>query len=185
MYSEKYNKLFWGLIITLLDFRIMGFNILPDIVGYIMIIYALTDLEKHHSDYEKAKPFAVALLIFSITDIYQTNGNILNGFTINNSTIIFMIISSITLILDTFMVYYIINPIIQLVQNSNFYELKKITKFRWKAYLVVNLIFLAIIPFTINLSEHVITWITIVLVLLMFVVKILFISLIKRLSKIY
>lgn len=39
-----FSKLFWGFLIILLDFRIQGFDILPDIIGYLMIYSGLTQL---------------------------------------------------------------------------------------------------------------------------------------------
>ncbi len=185
MYSEKYNKLFWGLVITLFDFRIMGFNILPDLIGYIIIISALLSLQSHHKGYGKAKMFAIVLLVLSVTDIYQIDDNILNGFTVNTTTIIFMIISSITVILDILMVYFIINTILELALSSNFDELYETAQFRWKAYLIINSIFLLVSPFMINVPEDIVILIIIPLTLIVMIIKIMFIGLIRQVSKVY
>lgn len=185
MYRDKYNKLYWGLIIILLDIRIMGFDVLPDLWGYIMILSALSSLESSHKGFGKAKPFAIVLLILSIMDIYQINGNALNGFTVNNTTIIFMMITTVAIAMDIFMVYYITISIMELAENSNLNELYEITLCRTKSYVVSNLIFLAIIPFTLNMPQDIVIGISIVSGLVVFVVKILFVNLIRMTSKVF
>ena len=183
MYSDKYSKLYRGLIIILLDFRIMGFDVIPDLVGYIMILSAIASLEGYHKEIGKAKPFAIGLLILSITDIYQINENVLNGFTINNTTIIFMIITAVSVVMDIFMVYYITHSIMELTKRNNLNKLYETTHYRVKSYVVVNLIFLAIIPFTLNMPEDVVIGISILSGLVVFIMKILFINLIRQTSK--
>ena len=65
-----YNKMFWGFIVIFLDFRIGGFDIIPDFVGFIMIFQALSELELKNDIFSKARNFAGPMILLSIPDIY-------------------------------------------------------------------------------------------------------------------
>lgn len=54
-----YSKLFWGFLILLLDFRINGFDIIPDLIGYLFISNGLGMLNTWNPHFEQAKKFAL------------------------------------------------------------------------------------------------------------------------------
>lgn len=94
-----------------------------------------------------------------------------------------MMITTVSVAMDIFMVYYITNSIMELTKNSNLNKLYEITHYRAKSYVVVNLIFLAIIPFTLNMPQDIVIGVSIVSGLVVFVVRILFVNLIRMTSK--
>jgi hypothetical protein len=65
------GKVFWGYFLILLDFRVNGLDILPDFVGYFLIIAGLAGLSAESVWFGKAKPFAWISLLLSLSDIYQ------------------------------------------------------------------------------------------------------------------
>lgn len=62
---------FWGLMFTVINFRIQGFDIVPDIVGYIMVIIGLGRIEKYSGSFSSAKIAAYLLTVLSLFNIYQ------------------------------------------------------------------------------------------------------------------
>lgn len=50
--ATNFNKIFWGLLLVILDFRIKQFDVIPDFVGYILVALgcrALATLSSHFS----------------------------------------------------------------------------------------------------------------------------------------
>jgi len=61
----------WGLIITAINIRIQGFDIFPDVVGYIMVIVGLGKIEKYELKFSSAKKMAYVLTVLSLINIVQ------------------------------------------------------------------------------------------------------------------
>lgn len=61
------GKVFWGYFLILLDFRVNGLDILPDFVGYFLIIAGLAGLSAESVWFGKAKPFAWISLLLSLS----------------------------------------------------------------------------------------------------------------------
>jgi len=55
-----FGKIFWGFLFFF-DFRIQGFDILPDIIGYWLIYIGLKELVSMSSHFAAAQKYAVVL----------------------------------------------------------------------------------------------------------------------------
>ncbi|MFO7612964.1 MAG: hypothetical protein R6W99_10900 [Clostridia bacterium] len=66
----SYRKLFWGFIF-LFDFRIGGFDILPDFIGFIFIYIGLRALSGRNIEFKRAGNLALPLIFMSVFDLYQ------------------------------------------------------------------------------------------------------------------
>ncbi|MEL7654754.1 MAG: hypothetical protein AAGU75_02470 [Bacillota bacterium] len=62
---------FWGLLFTVINIRIQGFDIVPDIIGYIMIIIGLGRIEKYEEKFNSAKKISYVLAVMALVSIYQ------------------------------------------------------------------------------------------------------------------
>ncbi|MDF3000113.1 MAG: hypothetical protein K0Q48_232 [Bacillota bacterium] len=62
---------FWGLILTAINIRIQGFDIVPDPIGYIMAIVGLGRIKVYDSYFEHAKKVTLILLVLSLINVYQ------------------------------------------------------------------------------------------------------------------
>lgn len=62
---------FWGLLFTVINIRIQGFDIVPDIVGYVMIIIGLGRIEKYEEKFASAKKISYLLAVLALLNIYQ------------------------------------------------------------------------------------------------------------------
>ena len=63
--------IFVGALVIIFSFRVNGFDIFPNFVGYILVCYGLRQLEEYHPLLRKAKIFAAANLMLSLPEIYS------------------------------------------------------------------------------------------------------------------
>lgn len=71
MVTQAFNKLFWGFLLILLDFRIGGWDLLPDIIGFILFYLALQSLMGQSVFFQKAVGLNIAMIIISVTYMYE------------------------------------------------------------------------------------------------------------------
>ena len=145
-----YIKLFWGFLF-LFDFRIQGFDILPDIVSYLFFYFGSVELAYENKKFNKAKEYAITLVFLSILNIYQVQVKIeYFSFSLFNS--LQMLIGTAVFILDLLMVYYIIAGIVEIAKEAGENKLVDTANGRWRLYLVTGItvylggIFAFIIP---------------------------------------
>lgn len=130
----NYRKLFWGFIF-LFDFRIGGFDILPDIIGFILIFIGLNAMKDLNPHYRRSSVLALPLIFISFFDIYQNPSaqasmfNILIGIAVG--------------VLSILTVYGICMGIADEAGKTGDSELGGKALNRWKLYLVTNIIILA------------------------------------------
>ncbi|HWQ77704.1 MAG TPA: hypothetical protein VN381_02750 [Anaerovoracaceae bacterium] len=65
------KTVFWGLLFTAVNIRIMGFDIVPDFIGYIIVIMGLKKIEAYEGRFTSAKRMAQVLTAVSLINIYQ------------------------------------------------------------------------------------------------------------------
>jgi len=63
--------IFAGALFIILDFRVMGFDVIPDFVGCILILGGLRRLEVYSPLLRRGKIFAAVNLALSLTDFYS------------------------------------------------------------------------------------------------------------------
>ncbi|MFO7835161.1 MAG: hypothetical protein R6V83_00775 [Candidatus Thorarchaeota archaeon] len=66
-----FKLVFWGLLISVLYFRLHGFNIIPDFLGYIAIFVGLGSTKELSSQFELSRIAVLILVPFSLADIYE------------------------------------------------------------------------------------------------------------------
>lgn len=146
-----FSKIFIGLIF-LFDFRINGFDILPDIIAYIFIYQGLKILSERNINFEKAKNLALPLIFLSILDIYQNTIPVdqLGRSSYGGLTIF---IGIIMIIVNLMMIYRICIGIKEEAYKVNDSELALKSLKRWNLYLGVNITFLIamLLPFLLPL----------------------------------
>lgn len=65
-----FNRIFWGLLFVVLDIRISSVDlVLPDFVGYILIVSGLSRLAPHHQWFRTARILAIILIFVSLTTL--------------------------------------------------------------------------------------------------------------------
>jgi hypothetical protein len=71
MYAEGLNKFYWGFLFIMIDFRISGFDILPDIVGFILFAVGFGLLASGSGFFARASNLNIAMILLSIFSIYE------------------------------------------------------------------------------------------------------------------
>lgn len=132
----NYKKLFWGFIF-LFDLRIGGFDLLLDIIGFILIFMALNAMKQQNEHYGRSSILAIPLIFMSIFNIYQNPAAQANWFSI----IIGVLIS----ILSIATVYGICMGIKEQATKIGDANLSSETMTKWKLYLISNVIILFVI----------------------------------------
>lgn len=131
-----FDKIFWGFLF-MFDFRIQGFDILPDIVGYFLIYSGLEKLAERNEHFRKARKYALPLAVISILDMYEIKRP-LTG-TLDPSTFFFLAIGVIILIINLLMIYHVCSGIAEMARDKNNSELEITATKRWRFYLYVSI----------------------------------------------
>lgn len=153
MYWKGYNRLFWGIIITIFHINIGYINIIPDFIGYILIYSGLNILALQHKVYEKAKMPAALLVLLTLKDIWNDpNNNILTG-QIYKLSLATLIISTLVAIIKLYLIYLLCNGIYEICKERGLEEIMSSAKNIWKNYFFVALAYLIYAPFSINLEQ--------------------------------
>ena len=79
MNESGFNKLYWGFLFIMLSFRIQGFDIFPNIVGYLFFASGFRQLISSNEYFRIAAKYNFPMIILSILTIYQApaqNGGI-------------------------------------------------------------------------------------------------------------
>lgn len=155
MYAKGYKQLFWAMVFISFNINIGFINILPDFIGYIYIYSSLCILSSQHKLYEKGKIPAVILILLTLKDIWNDpNSNILTG-EVYNVGLFTLIIGSVVLIIKIYLIYILCMGIYRLCKDRGLNELMENVMFSMKFYLIISLIYLAFLPFSINLYSEV------------------------------
>lgn len=138
MNESGFSKLYWGFLFIMLDFKIQGVDILPDIVGYIFFAVGLSLLAENSMYFKKAANFNIPMLILSIFSIYEKpaqNGGIQLGLL----GLFGIPITIAILILSLVVVYYLFMGIKDIAQLHGQLDIYEEADKRWKQFLLLQL----------------------------------------------
>lgn len=138
MVEKGLNKLFWGFIFIMLSFRIQGFDILPDVVGYLLFAFAFKDLISSSDFFSKASKYNIALIVLSIFSIYERPTQA-EGIHLGSLGILGVIIGIAALILNLLVVYNIFMGINEIAYTQEKYDLAEDSQKKWKLYLMLQI----------------------------------------------
>ena len=76
MRRKAFIKIFWGLLFVLFDITINSVDlILPDFIGYILIVRGLSLLTPEYRSFRKAKVFGIIMIFVSIPSFFEIDAN--------------------------------------------------------------------------------------------------------------
>lgn len=140
--EDGFKKLFWGFLFIMIDFRIMGFDILPDVVGYIFFALGLTALISNSAYFSKARSVNIPMIILSLFSIYQRQAQN-NGFSaqlfVGYSSILGIFFAIASIVLDLLTVYYIFMGIKDMADKCEQIEIFSEADRRWNQYLLLTI----------------------------------------------
>jgi len=123
------------------DFRINGFDLLPDFIGYLLIFLGLSALVNLNEKFNKAKILSLPLIVISVLDIYQSPVQLNSGL-LEPKAMILSIVGIISIILNILMIYNICIGIEEKAKESGNFVLGTLARSRWNLYLIFQIILL-------------------------------------------
>lgn len=174
MMQTAFQQLIWGFLLVFLNFNIIFVDILPDFIGFMLILSSLKQLEKQSAHFGKAKPFAFVMIFYSIPTFFGKG-----GIGIANTTdFTWILYDQIAHILLLFIVYWICQGIAECADKLDLHTIEKQAKHRWNLLFIVSICYLVLEPFTLNVS--ILTNIMVLLLVLFLLSIILFLALLFR-----
>lgn len=142
MIETSFKKLYWGFIFIMLGVKIQGFDILPDIVGYILFAYAFKDLGSKSNFFTSASKYNIPMIILSIFSIYQ-RPNTEPGIHFGTLGIWGISISIASFILNLLVMYNLFMGIKDIADKHSQYELGYESSKKWNQYLMYEFAIIA------------------------------------------
>lgn len=174
------NKVFWGLLFVLIDFNINHFDILPDFIGYIIVVFGLSELVPFSHLFSKARFVAIVLAGCSIPAMFMVEINLLDGFQPSEDVFMILIAATILTLIHLVFIYFFLKGLMELAVKSNLPGLAEKTQKQLTAYMVVSLAVAALSPFALNLTDQKAIFLIFTSAIASFVVQIMVLALIRR-----
>lgn len=132
-----FDKMFWGFLF-LFDFRIQGFDILPDLIGYFLFMFGLEQVINKSHYFALARKLTLPLILLSIFDLFEVQVPVYRlNFDVPN--LLMMLVGIIYLISNVLMVFNITRGIAEMARFQRRYELENKSKQRWLYYLYLQM----------------------------------------------
>ncbi|WP_238881721.1 hypothetical protein [Clostridium sp. YIM B02551] len=138
MVEKGLSKLYLGFIFIMLSFRIQGFDIFPDVVGYVLFAFAFRDLNSRSEFFSLASKYNIALIVLSIFSIYQRPTQA-EGIHFGSLGILGAVIGIVVVVLNLLVVYNIFMGIHDVAYTQEQYELAEASQKKWKLYLTLQI----------------------------------------------
>ncbi|MBY0121845.1 hypothetical protein [Bacillus sp. S/N-304-OC-R1] len=177
------NKIFWGLIFVLVDLNIVYFDLLPDIIGYLIVVSGLSQLQPHSSYFSKAKVFGILLALSSLVIVFINPPIPMEEFGISNITLFSLLTQTIHSILHLFLIIYAVQGLIVVAEKEEFFHLQESAKKGLRIYIIGTLAALAAMPFVWNADESKSFLIIIISALVTIIIEIIILVLLRRFRK--
>lgn len=132
------NKLYWGFLFIMISFRIQGFDILPDIVGYLFFASGFNNLASSSTYFITASKYNIPMIILSIFSIYQSpvQGG---GIQLGSLGIFSIPLAIVSFVLNLLVVYNLFMGIKDIAQKQEQFGLVKESDERWNQYKILQI----------------------------------------------
>jgi len=167
-----FRRLFWG-VLFLFTFRINGFDILPDVIGYLFIAVGLNDLHSRSRTFATGRTLAFVAAVLAIFTVIQSPQPGLFISTLNLGL----------LVVELLLFFQICTGISELARSRNEHALADTAMSRWRWFLGLNLVALALTLFGVFIPVLVLSILPVFLIALtiaMFVILALMMGLMSR-----
>lgn len=135
MVRDSFNKFFWGFLFIMFDFRIQGFDILPDIIGYILFTMGFLTLAARSDHFAKGKTYNMIMAVLSIFSIYEQPAQG-GGVHINVTGTIVALVSIVMLLL---IVYHLLMGIKEMAARQNQPGIAEEAEKKWTFFLIYQI----------------------------------------------
>lgn len=133
MIEKGLNNFFWGFLFISLNFRICGFDILPDVIGFILFAMAFSQIKEYSQHFSKASTLNIFTLILSIFSIYEVKNNN-SGITFGILGPFSILVGLASLILTLYVIYNLFMGMKEMLNNHDKHMLAEEADDRWSQY---------------------------------------------------
>lgn len=135
MVTSAFRNLFWGFLLVLVDFRLAGFDILPDVVGYLFFYIAIRTLEEHSGFFSQAKVFTVAMIVISLVQLYEPSDSQSGASFLGN---IGTFVAFVGFFISLLLMYRVFMGIGEMAGKQGYEHLALESRKRWKQFLFLK-----------------------------------------------
>lgn len=131
--NRAFRNFYWGFLFVMVDFRLNGFDVLPDIIGYILFVAGLNLLwETHQQIFTKARTYHIIMAFLSVFSIYERPNQNMEG--IHFGPLGFLI-GIVILIFSLLAIYHLFMSIKEFAQELSAPDISAEAEERWKQFL--------------------------------------------------
>lgn len=177
--KPAYSRVAWGLALTLIDFRIQNFDILPDLVGYALIMAGLSGVMPKNRYFDVGRITAFILMIYSISYLFGKPMEISLTHPVA-PTLGQMLIAGAESVVQLAMLFGICAGIRLNAASGRRIGLAHYAKRIWEAVFGLGAAMLFCMPFTLNTSSNEFLMFSVALGFSSFVASLFVISLVRR-----
>jgi hypothetical protein len=138
MKADAFRKFYWGFLFVMIDFRLMGIDVLPDIIGYIHFGGGLALLAAESEHFARAKNINLLLMLLSVLQIYERPAQE-SGVYIGSSGSLAFAVGIAVLIMGLLHVHDLFMGIKEMAIKSGDSDIAQEADSRWSQYLTLQI----------------------------------------------
>lgn len=138
MNINAFNKFYWGFLFIMIDFKLQGFDILPDIVGYLFFAAGFSMLALNSEYFKRAGRQNIGMIILSIFFIYEPPAQG-GGIQLGPLGVYGILIGILSMILSLFVVYNLFMGIKEMSLAAGRMDIYDEADNRWRQFLAIQL----------------------------------------------
>jgi hypothetical protein len=138
MVEKGLHRLSWGFIFIMLSFRINGFDILPDVVGFLLFASAFGILSSNSDYFVKASKYNLPMVILSVFSIYQRPAQE-EGIQFGPLGLLSIPIAIFSFVLNLVVVYYLFMGIKDMAIKGEQSDIVLESDGKWNAYKIFQI----------------------------------------------
>ena len=138
MNDKRFRKFYWGFFFILIDFKINGFDILPDVIGYILLAIGFRILALNSEYFLTAGKYNIPMIFLSIFSIYEQPAQE-SGIQLGPFGWFGVLLSIAGLVLGLLVVYNLFQGIKNMAEKQQKADLFSEADQRWHQYLNLQL----------------------------------------------
>lgn len=182
--DRYFNRIFWGMILVFFNFNIGNIDVLPNIIGTIMMATALSGLYETKGDeaFKKGEPYGWIMVGFEVVNLIlkYTGYSLMET---SKSSLLLIIYGQIAAIVRIIFLYYILKGIFNLGEKNSNFEISSKAKNRWYWTFGCTAVFSALTAFSLNFKNGLLDWMMLLLGVTMIIVNILVMSVVRKAAK--
>ena len=169
--KTNFRKLSWGFLFILLDINIIFVDILPDFIGYLLILSALLQLESYYPGYKKGFPAAFLLFLLSFLSLGAGFG--LQGSSFSQSPL-WIGINGLHSALLLVLVYVLLSTFTRHAISQERLALAESSRNRMRFFCTLQVAVLVVTPYMLNTTDVGVPLIGLTILLLLAMISIFF-----------